>query len=300
MYLLPLPSQFVQSAVLVSAHENSTSQIGHRSLAHINSNGLSKVHNFAEFVPKVTGFKDVCRTCELRKAHKLPFPGRFERATQVGEIIRFDIFGKLEMSYPYCYRYVCAFLDDYSRFTFLGFLQSRVQLNTTFNMVTTKLKFMVPNDDYSFLCSSATIELRSDGAKEYQVILHDFGGEARKISYFPPYTPKLDAIVGRTYRSVIEAAHALPIQADLPKVFWPFRLRHVIFIWNRVPHSTAEETLFTTVEEAPRPQKCMSLSAKLLTFCNFLIHPSWSLEQLKEPISRPSNMGLPSFCEGLY
>lgn len=55
-----------------------------------------------------------CRACRLGRFHKLPASGQFERTSRVGQTIYSDIVGKLEMSYPGLYRYVCTFLDDHA------------------------------------------------------------------------------------------------------------------------------------------------------------------------------------------
>ena len=38
-------------------------------------------------------------------------------------------------------------------------------------------------------------------------------------------------------RTLIEAARTLLIQANLPGCFWPFALKHVVYVRNRVQHS---------------------------------------------------------------
>lgn len=67
--------------------------------------------------------KDVRRECRLGKAHKLPFNGHFQRASNVGAVVHSDIVCPLEPSYPERYRYFEKSQDDYSRYDFAGMMQ---------------------------------------------------------------------------------------------------------------------------------------------------------------------------------
>lgn len=75
-------------------------KLWHRRIAHINVKDLINVHKFADGVPKLLPIVDVCRACQLGKAHKLQFTGHFCRASAVGQIRHSDIVGKLTMSHP--------------------------------------------------------------------------------------------------------------------------------------------------------------------------------------------------------
>ena len=50
----------------------------HRRIAHMNMRDLCQVHRLTDGVPKLRpSGTDVCRACQLGKAHKLPLSGKF-------------------------------------------------------------------------------------------------------------------------------------------------------------------------------------------------------------------------------
>lgn len=70
----------------------------------------------------------------------------------------------------------------------------------------------------------------------------------------PPYTPELNAIYERINRTLEEAASSLLIQAKLPGCLCPFALKHVIYVRNRVQHSTIGTTPFSMVKGTPKSE----------------------------------------------
>ncbi|MBW5416393.1 GAG-pre-integrase domain-containing protein, partial [Pseudomonas sp. MAG002Y] len=119
MYMLPEPvSQNTQMAMSVTSDSKfRETELWHRRLAHINMRDLVTMHQHANDVPHLQQSDDVCRACRLGKAHKLPFPGHFNRADAVGDILHSDIVGPLELSFPDKYNYFYTIHDDQSRYT---------------------------------------------------------------------------------------------------------------------------------------------------------------------------------------
>lgn len=132
-----LPSSKVQMAISAVniEHFSSESELWHRRLAHLNKYALKWIHQHVIGVPKLSGKLGPCRACVLGKAHKQPFSGQFHPASIIGEIVHSDIVGKLEMSFPDHYRYFCTFLDDFSRYSFIGLLHNRSDLQEAFTMM---------------------------------------------------------------------------------------------------------------------------------------------------------------------
>lgn len=85
MYLLPEPQMKKSKGCLTVAStsdSNGDSELWHRRLAYINIRDLTRVHQHVSGVPKLGPMTTVCRACRLGKAHKLPFPGNFQRAAK--------------------------------------------------------------------------------------------------------------------------------------------------------------------------------------------------------------------------
>lgn len=245
LYALPDPASTNLDTVASAVLDEAT--LWHRRLAHMNAKDLRTIYEHAVDVPKLGAMKEICRACRMGKAHKLPFKGSFHRAEKVGDVVHSDIVGPLEPSFPDGYRYFVTFQDDYSRYDFIGLMHHKSDLLEVFKSFSRKFLEMgagrggelsVPHDEINTYKSVLSVikRLHSDQAKEYIHLGNDLGEDVLK-SYSPPYTPELNAIAERVNRTIADAARSILIQADLPSCLWPFAVKHVTYIRNRVPHS---------------------------------------------------------------
>jgi GAG-pre-integrase domain len=122
LYMLPAP-ELHDNMLAVPA--NGDFSLWHQRLAHVNMRDLAQVHKHADGVQALPQTNDVCRSCRLGKAHKLPFSSSFSRTTAPGELIHSDIVGPLPMSFPDKYQYMGTFLDDYSRYVVVALMQKK-------------------------------------------------------------------------------------------------------------------------------------------------------------------------------
>jgi hypothetical protein len=79
------------------------------------------------------------------------------------------------------------------------------------------------------------VRVHSDGGKEYEKLERL---EDHLAAYYAPYTPENNPISERGNRTLFDAARTLPIEADLPACFWPFAIKHVVYVRNLVRHAT--------------------------------------------------------------
>lgn len=140
---------------------------------------------------------------------------------KAGDLVHSDIMGPIVSSFPNEFRYVSTFLDDYSRNVFFGSIQSRSMLMVVFKQVSAEVY-----DLGGFNIS----KVHSDGAKEYVASQNDLGGARGKRSFSPPHPPQMNAIAQRINRTIVDAALALLIQANVPRRLSPFVLNHVIYV----------------------------------------------------------------------
>lgn len=71
-------------------------------------------------------------------------------------------------------------------------------------------------------------------------------------SFSAPYTPEHNAIAEMINRTMVDDARSLLIQAKLPNYLWPFALNHVIYVLNRLQHSsTGTSPLIRLTNELP-------------------------------------------------
>ena len=244
MYLLPNPVIHERQDTALATTPQESAELWHRRLAHISPRDLPCLHKHADDVPKLRQMKGVCRACRMGKAHKLPFPGHFEPAKELGEVVHSDILGPLEPSFPDRFQYASTFLDGYSRYTFVGNMRHRSDLYAVFKGVTKKFQELGGakiNPNYHGPVS----KIHSDGAKEYIALQDSLGGGDENKSFSPPYTPELNAIAERVNRTMVEGARAMLIQADLPLCLWPYAIKHVMYVRNRVPHTATGATPYS-------------------------------------------------------
>ena len=254
LYLLPTPLNDVDKSSVLSAMTNS-SELWHNRLAHLNTRDLCNVHKHADGVPKLGKIHDVCRACRLGKAHRQPFTGKFERTLCVGEVIHSDIVGPLDRSYPDGYKYFATFQDDYSRYMYVAFMQNKSDLCEAFLEFISKFidagakqittLSIHPDQVNEFAEVRKYIKkIYSDQAKEYIRLKKKIGNNTQS-SYAPPHTPELNAIAERINRTIEDYTRSMLIHADLPISLWPYAVKHVVLIRNRVAHSTTKVTPYS-------------------------------------------------------
>lgn len=93
LYTHPDPMIHISPCHALYTGRHDLANLGHRRLAHINPGNLQIVHKHAEGVPKPVQFEEVCRPCRLGKAYIFPFFTKFERVTDVGDVIQFRYAG---------------------------------------------------------------------------------------------------------------------------------------------------------------------------------------------------------------
>jgi hypothetical protein len=80
-----------------------------------------------------------------------------------------------------------------------------------------------------------TVRVHIDGGKEYEKLERL---EDHLAKYSAPYTPEKNPISERGNRTLLDAARTLLFEADLPACWWPFAIKHVLYVRNRVRHAT--------------------------------------------------------------
>ena len=269
LYYLPAPFEqgTAAMAMINSPHQialNVTamkSQLWHRRLAHIGYADLVKASEWTDGIPADLAASDmpVCGPCRKGKAHRLPFTGKFERASRVGQTIHSDMAGPLPPSYQWAYRYMATFTDDCARHTSVAFMNRKSQLRSAFVRFKLQLADLVKSsvsidelqtydvEDFESALGGEDgikiIRLHSDQGKEYTSLEQT----DHLATYSPTYTPQHNAIAERVNRTLFDAARTLLIDAEIPICFWPFAVSHVAYVRNRLKHSTVGDCPHTVV-----------------------------------------------------
>lgn len=89
--LCSIPAPEIQDVKLMAAHLKENVIMWHSRLARINLGDLSTIQKHLYGFPSLGIMSKTCQPCQLEKAHKLLFGGRFKQSSFVGEIIHSDI-----------------------------------------------------------------------------------------------------------------------------------------------------------------------------------------------------------------
>lgn len=139
--LFPLyisPSTIIPSFPLLSSACNvicSRHKMWHKHLGHPNSNVLRTLFNSGLLGNKACSSLDLsfdCTSCKLGKSKVLPFPHHTSRASQCFDMIHSDVWGIEPIVSHAHYKYFVTFIDDFSRFTWVYFLQAKAEVFSVF------------------------------------------------------------------------------------------------------------------------------------------------------------------------
>jgi hypothetical protein len=247
LYVLPSPKQYEHILVSVST----TNDIGtwHKRMALMNLHDLRQAHKYSD-VPKFSDVvgDGVCSPCREGKLPNCPSEATLNHDDKVGEIIHSDMAGKLPVSFPDRFQYIPTFTDDNSSHISIAFMQRKSQLPQAFTAFRRELQVLAKrkvamgeihtssNDDFKIEDTGIRIvRVHSDGRKEYKNLERL---EDHFATYSAPYTPENNPISERGNRTLFDAARTLLIEAGLPTCFWPFAIKHVVYVRNRVRHAT--------------------------------------------------------------
>jgi hypothetical protein len=153
-----------------------------------------------------------------------------------------------------------TFLDDYSRYLFVALMQKKSDIGYLFAAfrrfsqqaasMRDDVVFDVEVDAASVMpCDMSAngfriVRLHSDNAKEDERIAQDVANKDVVKTYSPSYTPEHNSIAERVNRTIMDPARSMLIHAGLPESLWPFFVKSVTVVRNRVPHSAIKSTPF--------------------------------------------------------
>lgn len=138
--------------------------------------------------------------------------------------------------------YYVTFIDDHSRKTWLYLLKTKDEVFD---------KFKEFRAEVETLTEKKIKTLRSDNGGEYtskELIAYckDIGIKRELIV---PYYPKQNGLAKRKNRSIEEGIRAMLLDQDLPKFLWGEAVMIAMYVQNRSPHkslnNTAPEEVFT-------------------------------------------------------
>lgn len=146
------------------------------------------------------------------------------------------------MTFPGRYWYICTFVQWHFWYYFFRFLRWWSDFKSTFSLLSKQLKALTASNNILLDYCTNIQKLNSDGVEGCKALEHYFGSKGFRNSFSQPYTPEHIAIAERNDRSPGDSTRLLLTQASLSSCFWPFAMKHGIFIKNRVLYSATKST----------------------------------------------------------
>jgi transposase InsO family protein len=170
-----------------------------------------------------------CGGCLAGKQHKHPFNSKPSvRAKQPLQLIHSDLCGPMQTPSLGKALYFLSLIDDFSRYTFVYFLETKSQCLEKF----LAYKRLVENQ------TERTIkELRTDRGGEYVngkflEVLADAGVKAQRTT---PRTPQQNGVAERANRTIVESARSMLHGRSVPLRFWAEAVATAVYLKNRSP-----------------------------------------------------------------
>ncbi|CAI7740247.1 unnamed protein product, partial [Closterium sp. NIES-54] len=161
-----------------------------------------------------------------------------------------DVWGPARVSEQDCERYFLLVVDDYTRYTTVFPLRSKVEVRDDLIPSIRAVRLQLREQ---FREDLPVLRLHSDRGGEFSSdLLRDFcHGEGILQSFTLPASPQKNGIAERRIGLVMEVAHTSMIHADAPHFLWPFAVQyaaHQLNLWPRVSLPETSPTLRWTGE----------------------------------------------------
>jgi transposase InsO family protein len=203
----------------------------HRRFAHVGMKNLHKLLK-GEHILGLTNVhfeKDrICSACQVGKQVGAHHPHKNIMITdRLLELLHMDLFGPIAYISIGGSKYCLVIMDDYSRFTWVFFLQEKSQTQDT-------LKRFLKWAQNEFRLRIKKI--RSDNGTEFKnsQIEGFLEEEGIKHEFSSPYTPQQNGVVERMNRTLLDIARTMLDQYKTPDQFWVKAINTACYSINRL------------------------------------------------------------------
>jgi transposase InsO family protein len=203
----------------------------HRRLAHV---GMKNLHKLLKG-EHILGLTDVhfekdsiCSACQARKQVGVHHPHKNIMTTDRPlELLHMDLFGPIAYISIGRSKYCLVIVDDYSRFTWVLFLQEKSHTQET-------LKGFLRRAQNEF--GLRIKKIRSDNGTEFKnsQIEGFLEEEGIKHEFFSPYTPQQNGVVERKNRTLLDMARTMLDEYKTSDRFWAEAVNTACYAINRL------------------------------------------------------------------
>ncbi|KAK9060122.1 hypothetical protein SSX86_020826 [Deinandra increscens subsp. villosa] len=199
-------------------------RLGHvtfETISFLNKLGCVKV---TSVLPKPV----LCSSCQVSKAHRLPFILNEKRALNILDLVHCDLWGPSPVTAIGGFRYYVVFIDDHSRFTWFYPLKAKSEFSVILSVF---LNFVQTQFDRKLKV------FQSDGGLEFvnNTVrkIFETNGTFHQLSC--PYTPQQNGRAERKHRHLVETGLAMMFNSHVPAKYWVDAFSTATYTINRLP-----------------------------------------------------------------
>jgi len=210
-------------------------RLGHRAISTLQKVGI--VPKSAQIGP--------CKACIEGKQTKLPYQRYEHNAKRTLWRVHSDMSGMSVPSIKTNYRYFITFVDDYSRYAWIGFTDRK-------DAKSIRDVFEPWKADVENKSGNKVSFLQTDEGGEYESFMRQLLDETG-ITHLrsPPYSHQSNGLAERLNRTLKDAARTMMIHANLPDSFWAKAMVQACEIYNMLPHESTGKTPYEVFWEMP-------------------------------------------------
>ncbi|GJX08294.1 zinc finger, CCHC-type containing protein [Tanacetum coccineum] len=191
--------------------------------------------NLVHGIPTIKHTTQVCDVCLIGKHNRAPFPKKTKaRSTSPLDLVYGDLCGPITPPTPSGKKYIFLLVDDYSRYMWAYFLNTKDQAFDTFK----EFKKSVENELRTSLRIFRTDRGGEFTSNEFMQYCKE-NGIARQLT--APYSPQQNGVVERRNRTIMSTTRCMMKATSMPQNFWAEAVRHAIYILNNVPTKALED-----------------------------------------------------------
>jgi len=206
---------------LEKATEDNNMELWHRHMGHFNidliKDKLSKIN-----------FSKRCKICSKSKLKNFPYPPAKNNTKETFELIHMDLVYVPDYS-VYGNKYFLTILDDYSRYSWICFIENKSKTFDAFINWYNQIKNIF-NKNIKYIKTDNGTEFFNNRFREF----YDKTGIVHESTI--PYNPQQNGRVERLHGTLISNAEAMLADAKLNHKFWEDAVSTANYIHNRLPH----------------------------------------------------------------
>ncbi|GJW80565.1 putative ribonuclease H-like domain-containing protein [Tanacetum coccineum] len=216
----------------------------HRRLGHLNFKTMNKLGkgNLVSGLPsKLFENDQTCVACQKGKQHRASCKSKIVNSISLPlHLLHMDLFGLTFVKSLKKKMYCLVVTDNYSRFTWVFFLDSKDETSGILKSFLTRIENLIDHKVKVIRCDNGT-EFKNREMNQFC----EMKGILRQFSV--ARTPQQNGVAERRNRTLIEAARTMLADSKLPTTFWAEAVNTACYVQNRVPFG-CPVTILNTID----------------------------------------------------